>query len=631
MMLMLTSFGVGYYIMHLYNIDLSWLRGNESKWVIDSSQFFREIYPLASGVILISLFAYFIIATAVRRYKFFLASGQDYRKMISLADSIDDLTNPAQIAKLSNYPELQSILRNYGDQIKEISEEMDKLGEEERSVDLEMEIESVLKGKALQETIINGRWWAPLVRKIEAHINDHKDNMTALRKQFETGRRINGQVSLSLGRIMESINGSSEDILEIVRSVGGLNSVSKQITESGIDDVAGSACLSGETSKNAVQQIGNALRSLVENSEVLREFSDENNGLALNIALMAARGDASEQDLAQFAEKIRSTAERFNKLGRGLVEAVRVLEQNISIVRKGIGNTGLEGINTENISMSISDISTNIEKRSHSLQEKIISLTNEIELLDDEFHKVVENDPDSCREPEEMDVVDRNMEHVAPADGSSASFEKSESNASDHSRLVIDHGNMCEDADSQEEEVWSADDFGQINVMGNVKASSVPEPGQEISLDDFSVTGKEENDAGDTNEAFQEVLPPENIDSKEIAGDPEQVAQPGPRDGEDWMEMPGHRWVKINAEEGKPEEKSIVDPVATGTGDMPDMENEGIPEAGNPVKEVTDAIRSASVQVEETGEPATMPEGLEDSEPVCDLFELGAVEYVEKT
>jgi len=120
MMLMVTSFGVGYYLTHVYNIDLTWLRGTDSKWVIDSFKFFKELYPLASGVILISLFSYFIIASTVRKYKFYLASGQDYRKMVSLADSIDDLTNPAQIAKLSDFPELQGILRNYGDQIEKL-------------------------------------------------------------------------------------------------------------------------------------------------------------------------------------------------------------------------------------------------------------------------------------------------------------------------------------------------------------------------------------------------------------------------------------------------------------------------------------------------------------------------------
>ena len=44
MMMMLTSFGVGYYITHLYNIDLTWLKGHDSRWIMDSYKFFKEVY-----------------------------------------------------------------------------------------------------------------------------------------------------------------------------------------------------------------------------------------------------------------------------------------------------------------------------------------------------------------------------------------------------------------------------------------------------------------------------------------------------------------------------------------------------------------------------------------------------------
>ena len=122
LLLVLVSLWVGCYLASCYNVDLKWLKTGATGWGIDSDLFFRQMYPLAAGVILISLFSYFLIVSAVRRYKFYLDSGQDYRKMISLAESIDDLTNPAQIARLSSYPELQGVLRNYGDQIREISQ-----------------------------------------------------------------------------------------------------------------------------------------------------------------------------------------------------------------------------------------------------------------------------------------------------------------------------------------------------------------------------------------------------------------------------------------------------------------------------------------------------------------------------
>ncbi|MCK4236142.1 MAG: hypothetical protein KAX38_03415, partial [Candidatus Krumholzibacteria bacterium] len=172
LLLLVTNFGVGYYLVNIYNVDLEWLSENSGRWVVNSHLFFKQIYPLAAGVIVIVLFSYFIVASAVRRYKFYLESGQDYRKMISLAESIDDLTNPAQIAKLSSYPELQSVLRNYGNQIKEISQELDQKKSDLRSVDLEMEVESLLKGESVQETLVEGKWWAPLFKKLENYIEE---------------------------------------------------------------------------------------------------------------------------------------------------------------------------------------------------------------------------------------------------------------------------------------------------------------------------------------------------------------------------------------------------------------------------------------------------------------------------
>ncbi len=183
LMLTVTSFGVGYYMVRVYSIDLYWLSSDVSKWGIDSYQFFREIYPAAAGVVLLALFTYFVIASAVRRYKYYLNSGQDYRKMISLADSIDDLTNPAQIARLSEYPELQEVLRNYGDQIREISQGMEVREEEIRSVDLEVEIDSILAGKKINETLDEGKWWAPIITKIEAYVGENAGGTEELRKQ----------------------------------------------------------------------------------------------------------------------------------------------------------------------------------------------------------------------------------------------------------------------------------------------------------------------------------------------------------------------------------------------------------------------------------------------------------------
>ena len=171
LLLVVVGFGAGYYVVETYSVELQWLTGEGWKWEVDSFGFFREVFPLVAGLIVLSMISYFAISSAVRRYRHYLDSGQDYRHMIQLAESIDDLTSPAQIAKLRKYPELQSVLRSYGDQIRGISEQLGEQQEqvESRSVDLEMEIDTLLQGETSQDSLVEDRWWTPLYRRVEEH------------------------------------------------------------------------------------------------------------------------------------------------------------------------------------------------------------------------------------------------------------------------------------------------------------------------------------------------------------------------------------------------------------------------------------------------------------------------------
>ncbi|MBN2071056.1 MAG: methyl-accepting chemotaxis protein [Candidatus Krumholzibacteriota bacterium] len=649
MMLMVTSFAVGYYITHVYNIDLTWLKNGDSKWIIDSYKFFKELYPLAAGVVLISLFSYFLIASSVRRYKYYLASGQDYRKMISLADSIDDLTNPAQIAKLSDFPELQSILRNYGDQIKDISEEMTRMGEEEKSVDLEMEIDSILSGNDIQETIIEGRWWASLVRKISSHIADHNEELESIRRQIENNRKINGQTSLSIGRILEYAEGSNGDILEIVRSLGGLNSAAKQLA----DNTTGNLAVSGQNATGGAitgtREIEEALERICEYSRVLDSFAEENNGLALNIALMAARGEISEHSLAQFAEKLRGTAERFNRLSRESADAVGILKRNINASAKNRDSSAVVGIDTGGISACISDISSNIEKASHSLQDRVINLGNELEALDRNLHAIIEDKNTETTRQADEEACEEEIEYLASGDKDFVTFGEDKKPSSEDTGLVIDHG-----------KIWEGEQDEAIDPVGQYEADMFDHESARIGeqeelekisiMDNYAHVGEQagigdEPAVEEVEESLQEIslessnavdLPDGSVEDDDIYEIPESAEikeSSGPHEGGDWMEMPGHQWVKIGSEEAGSEGSSPTGSAEYFKPEQKNMIGEGQDSPADSLERVTDAIRLATGQnisgkVENV--PAGQVAGLKEEE-VYDLFELGAVEYVEKT
>ncbi|TFG88422.1 MAG: hypothetical protein E4H16_05095 [Candidatus Atribacteria bacterium] len=555
--------------------------------------------------------------------------------MIALADSIDDLTNPAQIAKLSDYPALQNILRNYGDQIKEISSEIAGMGEEERSVDLEMEIDAILSGNEIQETIIEGRWWANLVLKVKEFVARSNDELESLEKQVEENRRANGQTSLSIGKIMEYANGSNNDILQIVRDLGGLNSAANQIANSGSSTVGGNNQKTGGNLPADSSEIDKALERIAENSKVLNSFSEENNGLALSIALMAARGDASEQSLARFAEKLRETAERFNRLSGESADAVKILKNNLDSNHNSRGSFADAAPDMDSISRSISKISENIETRSHSLQEMIVNLGNELESLDKRLHQTVE-DKKSDESYQEEASISEEREAFA-----------------DDSELVIDHGKIWE-GDQEDEEVETQENFEKAYLNDTGLQTEEPVPGEEISFVDNSVDpegssgGVERFKTDSVSEDFLDMSQ-ESMNADSCAGDralddeadneiydiPEEAevkSSPGPHEGGDWMEMPGNNWMKINGEIDSDEDEPVTRESDVSREPV-DMKETYLDDSTDSLGRVTDAILAASGQSftdQDEDVSTSVSDQVDNEEPVYDLFELGAVEYLEK-
>ena len=551
LMLIATSFGVGYYMVKVYSIDLYWLSSDVNEWVVDSYQFFREIYPAAAGVVIIALFTYFVIASAVRRYKYYLNSGQDYRKMISIADSIDDLTNPAQIARLSEYPELQEVLRNYGDQIREISEGMETREEEMRSVDLEVEIDSILQGKGMNETLAEGKWWVAIAKKVQVWVEENAGGKEEVNKQSEASRQAAGRASLSCGKVIETVAGVNEDILDIVRSVGQLNAVADGLGSGG----SGETIDTGSNSE-AVSAMETAAAALEERGTAIHGLSEENNGLALNMALMAARGEVTEKDLAQLAEKVRSSAERFGKLGKELEGLARTIIDNSRAVGSVSGSVGI----SPEAGRGVIEISEKIESRSRALQQKMISMGNDI----DEISNVLQS---GHEEPAE--------ERIRATDGSIVNFgaeseeSKDEPVGIDDSDLVIDHGKLWDGPEEVPADEPVVEEVEQVEEEPSISAEETVE---------------------ESNDVVGEIFADESVAD------------------DNWADM-----------QVKADERVEVQP-------EPEIESA-------PVDELP-TVEPEIVQEPQTHEPAglveeTVPET--DEEPVYDLFELGAVEYMEET
>ncbi|MDZ7859396.1 MAG: hypothetical protein U5O15_01780 [Candidatus Krumholzibacteriota bacterium] len=383
LLLMITNVGVGYYIVNQYGIDLKWLSNNSNVWGIETFTFFKEVFPLAAGIILCSLFSYFVIASAVRRYRYYVDSGQDYRKLVSIADSIDDLTNPTQIARLSNYPELQNILRNYGDKIREISEGINSKEEQFDTAKLEKEIDSVLNGKPILQSSSEEKPWADLIRKLDEGFRI-KDKIIEEAKEanetLEDERKKMNQMGLSLGKVIESADAAIKDMSSITSPASQAREFLND--NRNISPAENSGQEAAEV-KSAISNMKKSLNKLEEGSIAMRDFSEKNNGLALNIALMAARGNIGEGDLAGFAEKARETAEKFNKLGGAVISLHKDLDSNYKVFKSSLlnGDTRESSV-SQSAEEIVSRITADLEERKGKLENNLLRLKNDLERID---------------------------------------------------------------------------------------------------------------------------------------------------------------------------------------------------------------------------------------------------------
>ena len=672
LLLVVVGLGAGYYVVETYNVELQWLTGGLGKWEIDSFGFFREVFPIIAGLIILSMISYFAISSAVRRYRHYLDSGQDYRKMIQLAGSIDDLTSPAQIAKLRNYPELQSVLRSYGDQIRSISEQLNEQQDQvdSRSVDLEMEIDTLLQGEVSQDSLIEDRWWTPLYRKIEEHINANKQTLSYLKKKVHDGKSALGQVALSTGRVVEQIGGTDDDYPEIMNALNELTSLAKQINKDADADEEGKSHKSAM--KSIVSEMENTLHKLDEGGKVLNEFSEENNGLALNIALMAAKGEAEEHELAQFAEKVRLSADRFNKLSKtfssmaqGLLGTCYSLKEKLGVI------SGSESSNIGEVTRSITSISKVIEERCNQQRERFSYISNEImdiqglvnksmkNLSEDETAVDVEQDRPASDENDDDFVIERSgqdtvgsveedelvVDHGSKLDSDSqtgeevASFEKSEANGFSLSDMKKGFypDNKVEDQPEAEEvqETAGEPEAEETPVMeGEPEAEEAPakkEQPEPVTEDETISSGEEIPESSEDQEATVYDIP---IDTDEgalgeavaaaeaaLADDPSPAEDAvaaseaaGPE--EDWLGKADKKWFKIDIDKGQ--ESTVADSEEISVRETDDVV----------VDEQEDSEAQAAATPSVSEQPAAPAD---EDDPIYDLFDLGAVEYVEES
>lgn len=604
LLVVLVSVWVSYYFAVVHGLNPGWLNlSSDQGWMgikIDSQGFLREMYPLLVCVVIVALASYFVIASAVRRYRFYLDSGQDYRRMIALAESIDDLTDPSQIARLSSFPELQAVLKNYAEQIRAISSDLQNSEQGIDPAELEKDTKAILKAEEISPQGLETKPYAVALKQVRDRLMIDKTRIEELESQIEEHKITLSRLAQSFGRILEAAGGAGEDLMELSKLSYELGRITtERDTPSSPRKAEQQPILESRPFSVPLDRVA---RKLEDGSRLMQELSNENNGIAIKLALMAARTPVNEHDLASCAEAVREAAERFHKLSLAINETAReLLDSRISSKQDSILRPSASDATAESSGLreKIREIAKAFEERSSGLQERLCGLGSELhemqEMLEKKFGIEIE-------------------ESLTPRPKARISTSPRKATSVAEEELVIDHGSS-----------WRGIKETSEHSCEHEEERSKGEPEESEEQQEMQEAKERENKAD-----FSEISTLRNLNSlsesdEEVpiadANDNLQAAKSG-MGNEAWLEMPGHRWVKVDVDKADRDESGDV-PVSferqeksSGSSREADREEVAVSSQN------TSAREAAATETE--GSPEESSDGGE--EPIYDLFELGAVE-----
>ncbi|MFH1754751.1 MAG: hypothetical protein ABIA59_03510, partial [Candidatus Latescibacterota bacterium] len=386
LLLISLSIGVNYLIFRTFNLSWSSVGFKEGSWFFYREQFMNELLPLVALVALAALISYFIITSAVRRYKAFLDSGLDYRRLISLIEKSDDLESDNFGRGLGKYPELRTFLLSVRDQIRKKEKEL-------------RERENKLAKKGSSD---------PLFEKECGALSEAAHDLA--RGQFDGELAITSPALVRIADALRSAAGEGgekweidgrdlqiKDIIEQLRQAG--DELKNNLSDSSAELEAGcvtakemetqlcklmATCeeAAGSTPARAdddyLHNMKQSLKTYHRLCADLADVGEETKGIAINTALRAGSGEGSVEDLIQLSEDVRRVALRFIELSQSYVKTS-------DLMQSAIANLESERASAAGRSCVNSDIASSIAALKNKMAlwvERIIILTDNLKNSD---------------------------------------------------------------------------------------------------------------------------------------------------------------------------------------------------------------------------------------------------------
>jgi hypothetical protein len=344
LLLVTVSIGVGYAITRNFGVAWSWISIGDGTWAFNKDAFLQEMLPLVVIVPAMSLLAYFLITGAVRKYKAYLASGQDYNRLVKSIQQIEDLEKD-RLKSLGEYPELRTFLLKIKNKI---AEREKKLDAKEKALEAQDGQASAVEQYKAEVGVLIGA----IGRGPDGGFNEELALSLPELKQVEGAIRQHllgaGAVSMSASDVGDQLKMIGEELTE---TTGALKQMMAEIsTETAasqngareiemylnqLKTIAGAGAAAGPDAAATTALVDR----LDQASAALTALGEETRSVAINTALQAGSGENDGTALVKLADDVRDMAARFNGIAVQYQEVGQQLRASIQSASAG-GNNG---------------------------------------------------------------------------------------------------------------------------------------------------------------------------------------------------------------------------------------------------------------------------------------------------
>jgi len=345
-LLVTVSIGVGFAITRTFGVTWTWIHFGDGTWAFDKKAFLQEMLPLMVMVPVLSVVAYFLITGAVRKYRAYLDSGQDYKNLVKSIRQIDDLEED-RIKSLGDYPELRSFLLKIR---KRITEREKALDERDASIAVRKGDDSATEQLRAESGVLIGA--------INKGPQEGFDGDLALSipemKQLERAIRQNllgnlsEPVSMSANTLGEKIDDLREEIgdstaglkrmigelsKELLTNQNGAREIELYLSQLKVSVNSGGGGEAGQAAGNAAAVA--LVDRLDQTSAALAGLGEETKSVAINTALQAGGGQGGVTELVKLADDVRDLAAKFNGISGQYQEVGRQVRATVQAVPAG--------------------------------------------------------------------------------------------------------------------------------------------------------------------------------------------------------------------------------------------------------------------------------------------------------